>query len=439
MLDEFCATHENAHLVKLNGHDWPTYERLLNGPYTTRRFPPNYPGLKPKTVPPEEGLNTDLLVVGNIQGTVSQRLTTQFINSVGLQEWVQQFGRVRFLLWMPDLDKERLLPRSIPQRLGPSVISDAFCQIREICSSGKIRTGKGFQAETVVFKPPVGNIDRFRKKVAELAGRTDKWAERIAGRESLKLSAYATKNSTVALQRERDLLGSAISMVEKKYYPGYEDYEGRDLPLDVLRARWHELSENLPSTTKLEPTPPDAEPRSYIPTPEEEESFLEYEDHFELMDTPKLQKNTFIDEAYARNCDPPLLQSWREYNAEPFTVKPSDFVPNAPLALLDFQPRLIDEYLRPDNADLRSDRIMTFSWMVRTLYNSRSKRLKSSLGMLAPGGENILEGVPGGEEMGRTRVRCLTESQMVLLLKAWDEWEFKPEAAGTMSQRLSTW
>jgi hypothetical protein len=429
LLEEFCKKNENAHVVKLNGHDWPTYTKLANGPYSAKRFPPNYPGFKPKKVPMEDGLNKDLLVVGTLQPWISQRLTSQFINAVGLREWVQEYGRVRFILWLPDLDKERLLPKSIPSRLGPSVVAEMFCDITELCSSGSIRTGKGFQSTKIKYSPKKSNIASIMKKADLLEERTERWIEKkkIIKPESHE---WADKYLNTAVAKEREWLLNHIAMTEGIYLGDIEKSKYAARTNKYLRKVFRRKMDNMGPDARLDPVPAPAE-KEFTPSKEEESLFSEFEEMFESFDHAVIRKTAFDDDAYARTIKPPLLQAWRQEelseSLHPFKVKAADFMPQSPLALIDFQPNMPNEYFRSEDISVRRKRFETLLWLVRTMFNHRAKKTKFALKMLAPGAENLLEDIPNGTEIGKKSVRVLNTDEITALVKAWDEWDFKLE------------
>ena len=150
---EFQETYKNSWYVPLDGYNWDTYSQLFSkGPLP---LPPPWPDKFPKpeikTSLSSEGVNADLLFVGQMGKSIkSERLIAQFISCCALGSWIQQYGRVRFLLWVTDSIKDKYLPRSIAARARPAAMAEAIVDITEVATSDEIRKGKGFHKLPVI-------------------------------------------------------------------------------------------------------------------------------------------------------------------------------------------------------------------------------------------------------------------------------------------------
>jgi hypothetical protein len=416
------------HLVELDGHDWDTYTKLFNSdkflipPFLHDFVPPN-----PRSIPAEHGINPDLLFTGNIShGRSARRLVSQFIQTCALSGWVQHYGRVRFLLWMVDPDKERILPRVVQSRTRPSIVADTTCKVTEVVGSGTVRTGKGFQ--TVKKSPkstkPVQltrDISQ-RKKIQKIVDKAEAWKELIT--EDSHRYSETNRIKKVEMWKNR----ASVAMGEYLACRNAEVWLKSDGPylglgFESLKALWDESGN--PSSP-----PKDVEGEEEFDTAQVL-SFNEFEEDYLVSTTfERGIENSLQDEIYAHGLDPPLLQSWRDYNAAPIIVDAkNDIFPANPLALLDFQPLLVHEYFRNPDPSVRTQRWKTYDWVVRTLFLLRAQTLRMSLKSLAPGAESILEDLPdgNGKALGAKRVRLLTVNELVEITKVWDAWPFKPE------------
>ena len=150
---EFQETYKNSWYVPLDGYNWDIYSQLFSkGPLP---LPPPWPDKFPKpeikTSLASEGVNADLLFVGQMGKSIkSERLIAQFISCCALGSWIQQYGRVRFLLWVTDSIKDKYLPRSIAARARPAAMAEAIVDITEVATSDEIRKGKGFHKLPVI-------------------------------------------------------------------------------------------------------------------------------------------------------------------------------------------------------------------------------------------------------------------------------------------------
>ncbi|CAZ82702.1 unnamed protein product [Tuber melanosporum] len=143
---EFQKTYKNSWYIPLDGYDWNTYNQLFSDNPPPPPWPDNFPKPRIQATTSPDDVNSDLLFVGHMgKSEKSERLIAQFINCCALGTWIQQYGRVRFLLWVPDSIKDRYLPRSIASRARPAASAEAVVDITEVASSNVIRTGRGFQ------------------------------------------------------------------------------------------------------------------------------------------------------------------------------------------------------------------------------------------------------------------------------------------------------
>ncbi|KAL7273171.1 Mitochondrial transcription factor 1 [Rhizina undulata] len=143
IMQDLIKKYPGMDYVPLDGYNWDTYTHMFSDAPHSPPFPLGF-RFKPKTVPVEEGVNTDLLVTGNLTTIIDHQLIAQFMNCCALRRWVQQFGRVRFLLWTLDNVKDRYLPKLVAGRLRPAVIAETLCDVMEIAGSPFQRTGKGY-------------------------------------------------------------------------------------------------------------------------------------------------------------------------------------------------------------------------------------------------------------------------------------------------------
>ncbi|KAI5855497.1 ribosomal RNA adenine dimethylase-domain-containing protein [Tricharina praecox] len=415
-------------VVGLDGYEWDTYTKLFEA--TQFPEPAFEPGFQPpqyKTVPPEEGLNTDLLFVGNLTRiSSSQRLISQLIETCLLGGWVQRFGRVRFVLWMTSIDKERLLPHALQGRARASVVTDAAAEVTEVVG-GAHRTGRGFstpQWEGDVPKKRThkrvlkSNTLKLKAEVDKVELSYTKWQEQC----KLNPLARTLCRGPAIVERYRRAIRVFLAHVKQEIYiDGPEGtYAQYDLP--KLLEMYNEVDIEAMKDKRAEGL-----------TEEEHESYTEFEEQYLLsMTLDRAKENSLIDEKYAHSLQPPLLQAWHPRNISPIVPSEKDVYPPKKLNLLDFQPKLAHEYFRHPDPTVRDQRVRIFTWIVRTCFGLRAQSLKTVLKNLAPGGEYILEELPGemSKTLGKKRVRCLTVDELVEITAACERWPFKPVDLG---------
>lgn len=453
-LADFTTRNPNSSLVKLNGHDWETYDAVFSsGPFHEPTFPSNYQPCHPRTVPIDEGLNPDLLFIGNLTTrSESQRLLSQFLESCsGPRTWLQKFGRVRFLIWIFDSEKERIFPKVMQSRMRGSVLADTFAEVHEVAGSGVVRTGQGF-SRNISEKANSETAKKFQLQMNQITKRLPKIRERLDRAQKVAASAekvtpYMQRRIQSRIDEELELFRKVLGKIAK-LSRSYEPLNGVDiekLSIEECHKIYQKLQDDPPTdfyspievrysdeayeeqNQKLAQTP-----GAYQPTAEEAALFAEYEQtHSQFHQLTRIARS-IPDERYARSLSPPLLQAWRDEGTTPVPVKPADVLPTAQLALMDFQPKVPPSYLRPDtdssDTSLAMARYEMYDWLIRILFSTRAQTVKSALAGLAPGAACILEELgQEGVEIGKKRVRVLTIDELIKLAWAWEQWDFKPE------------
>jgi transcription factor 1 len=446
-LREFKKPYTKMSLVGLDGYDWSVYEQLFGGDsYPEPIFEPGFVPPRPKTVPPEEGINTDLLFVGNLtRVSGSQRVTSQLLATIFHRAWLQQFGRVRFLLWMNDLDKERILPQSVQARTRPSVIADTVAQVTSVAGSGTVRSGKGFAInklpadydkivtqedipKLIRRKPIKTTLQRLGAKVQKELDKRTEWLARIQSGNKVKRTTL--ERGPILEQKIRTPLHAFLAHVDKIVYMEDGNNPYKDIPLETLIARFETAMEDAHKSPEEKRAEADMEF-----TQAEKDSFAEFEEEYLLASTGDRQReNSLFDESYARSKTPLLLQAWEPRNNDPVIVdSATDLFPHRSIALLDFEPKLIHEWFRTDDMDEVYKRTASYDRIIRAIFSLRAQTLKAALKTIAPGAENVLEMMPDGKALGKIRVRCLTTEELIRVAKAWQDWPFKPDEEDHMA------
>jgi hypothetical protein len=437
--------YKNMQLVKLNGYNWPTYNALWPSPGEPGRYSPptfgeDFEPFVPKTVPVADGLNTELLLVGNLTRIKDgSRFVSQVMQTCATGDWVQQFGRVRFLLWIFDQEKERLLPRTIQSRARPSVIADTLCRVTEVAGSGTVREGRGFQRSRFKVNEESGVVEALIEKHRAKQGR-------IPLTTDMRRRMYIEKLETKANLSKEKWEAPPKNVKRKKSNKRMVNHQ---TALAIAIRQYLALRNNLvwldgeegpyagKSLSELRELYAQTEVISRITSPKEEtmddqaRSFREFEEDYLFHNNADRQKkNSMDDEGYALHASPPLLQFWRPGNKSPVVVDDLvDIWPRRPIALIDFQPKLLPEFFRADDQDVKTRRFKTFDWIIRSMFTTRANTTRMALRALSPGAEYVLNELPNGTELGNKRVRVLSIEELVGLAKAWDEWVFKPEGA----------
>ncbi|KAI5790027.1 ribosomal RNA adenine dimethylase-domain-containing protein [Pyronema domesticum] len=435
-LKEDCT---NMHIVKLDGYDWDTYSRLVTGPFAKKDFAPDYVPPQIETLPNTGDLNTSLLFIGNIAHRAdSDRIVTQLLQTCFVGSWIQQFGRVRFILLVKSEAKERILPRVIQTRSRPSILASSSCEVTEVASAPGIRTGKGFQTSILNSKRLVGvdikqlgekaDIDiKMRKPVDRILLNYNHWrvAEKQAGDKVTRQILYRKE---IWEGKLRVAIGEYLSA---RFLEDYSALKYTDRTTEDLINEYE--------TCKGKPRP---NPLENQITPEQREMFSEFEEEYLIPGMgPTAMKKAVEDELYAESTVPKLLQAAEERNKDPLEINVNTQVhpEGRRITVVDFVPQVPHEYFLHKDPDVVQKRFLTFDWMVRSIFTLRAQTVKIALKSLVPGGEYILDEIPDGKgkELGKRRVRCLSTDDLITLARAWEAWPFKPideEYGGYSSQ-----
>lgn len=167
IMKEFTESHPGSYWLPIDGYDWNTYPKLFASEPPQPPWPADFPLLDPLSVPPEDGINTDIIFTANLSmaGSDGDRLLAQFLSCCALGQWVQQFGRVRFLIWAQDALRDRYLPRGVGGRNRTAVIAETVAEVHEVVSSMTPRTGRGHPRASVLDEegnPPPPKQARFK-------------------------------------------------------------------------------------------------------------------------------------------------------------------------------------------------------------------------------------------------------------------------------------
>lgn len=112
-------------ITDLNGYKWSASEDLVKQGY-----------FKPVTVPKEQGVNTNLLLLFNCtMGSAGERFTTQIVESMAHDIWFQKYGRIKVLIAARDVTRNRFMPRMARFKNRMSILAETFATVREIAGT----------------------------------------------------------------------------------------------------------------------------------------------------------------------------------------------------------------------------------------------------------------------------------------------------------------
>lgn len=420
--------------------------------------------------------NNSLLLVVNICNeptktyhryqTVSNLVLYQLLSAIRTKSKFQSYGLVRMLLWVPENEKQGLLPKMLANRKKSAVEAELSTEyIHEIAGPDPDRwTTKSYQRrrdqaidlesgrqvarrmeELGIETPPGRSISTPLAESSEHGSLT----LRPWHRELADLEARLARRE---IYMWRDDEGNKRYDQRPKYNHGFDQNTPEGLRLRTLRSRrLGELSRHWRHTESSE---------LYREIQELEEQAFEarHSDGYEALrrhirsrreelierveSTGNAQTSAFwtaIDDQHAFQQDPPILY-WDRRPAEPMVVRPEEFLPQKEMCLVDVQPQAMWPFL------LQEDNLEISRAVIAHLYVQPSEPLPKSLNSLAHGAADwIVPECPsltdpsqgGFRDPNDLRVRCLNQQQLREIVESWVKWPFRPSLVELIARTTS--
>ena len=389
------------------------------------------------------------------KGYSSHLKLIDLLHHVQTRSSFQAYGPTRLLMWVPDSEKQALVPRTVAFRGKMATFLESAFRVEEIAGA----------ANALSRAAREDRLDAESSKI--VAQRMEEDGTRIPPERQAKPTDMLPVSSTT-----RDWHGELAELElgfrrgELQHFvgqppaplgstkPGSPGRRGHATPVTPLYKRYMRLTHALNNQNRvLERS------KQILPKQEEIDKLdlaahrscitkIEQEHEFQAMDTktkefknqlkelnPKHVDQIFFldDDRRALNQTPPLL-SWDRRRAEPLIVQPDEFFAPKELALLDIQP------LPPaEQFPMNSDQIFYFAILCANLLGFRGITTLRHLNHLAIGAyEALVPNCPaltdplkgGRRDVDSLRTRSLTPEMLWQLAMAWDQWLFKP----TMSE-----
>ena len=378
-------------------------------------------------------------------------------------------GGVRMLLWMLDREKSHILPRSVAHRRALAVRGERACHIEEIVGcpigvdvqkreididvessklvkerqleegnevsfsrlDGLVEQVNGGSSETLKDEPKsVGSLlatkQEWRVELQELErGFTElRYSQFVGGPPGIQPGARKVRRGQVYTPEYNRL--QALSRTKKSQDKKMTNIE------DLLMIKVGIDSEDLAISQE---TGSDANLR-HRRLEALDGRMNNYRVKFQTLSRELLRKlYSMADDRRAWGRDSPLLM-WDQRTAEPITPSDKEFY-NAPMALLDFQPKDSLPSLTKSQKSYR-DAMMT------TFFASPQFSIVRAIDTLAPGAAKaVIPLAPtlrdpqrgGQRDLDQLRVRMLTPEMINEVAVAFDQWAFKPTVP-ELSRRL---
>lgn len=472
---------DGVRLIPKSGIVWKDLESVL-----TPEFLPHQK---------EIGLNTDtstkrndtLLVSINLAmfprkkyqlfESLSRLVTYQLVNSMRTSNLFQKYGQVRMLVWIPDDEKESLLPRTIHYRKRLAIEAEMSTEyIGEVCGADGI-----FTVESKGYSEMADHDANRNRRWGQLELESVRMAMlRMRDQGFVTPEGRETRMMQMLLESGRDLdepipPTEYIITQNKKAQKEYDEMlaQNEKEPFDragpdyrrlkilknylVWRDKNEQLSFNrfLAYNDVVEAYGKALRARNPAIKEEHLRAAKELEAAFnaEWEKTPKYLRAIMglgRDQARMMHHQPakmgPVL-SWDRRPYEPLTVTPFDFFPNIPCALLDLQPKAIPASLRAIGPGTNNAGSI-FDLILGVLLQRPNNTVEEQLDIIWPGAaedvgpqlRSLTDPRLGGAPLtgsGGVTCRGMNQYQLLELLDAYVRWPFRPqfsELVGRLSE-----
>ena len=426
--------------VPYSPFEWTSYSRIFD-----EGLLPRHGIEQPQKGTVQGQIQVPFLILANLPAKGSSAnlsparyMISGFCSIFRRHEILNCMGQYRMLAWLPDLEKDKIIPRSVTSRDSYSAALELASSIYEIAGSG-LTTGRYSREPEIEFRSALDVRSRMAANNRELP----------AGRRDLTHQA-ALKHPTNTLQT--DISQNTFSHLIKS--------QTDEVAVAVLEERVKDLdSKERANLNRL---------RTKLRNARNEEAFLQgildqmeqaydfelalNEDLLSAMEQEEVKKklgqiqgnirhqelkmhrarfsvlNSRIDDRIAFKMNPPLLQ-WDRRDIEPLVVKEDEFSPNRKMSLIDITPKVTKSKVKPGSRDPKV-------LVIRSLFTTPADSIIRALDNTAPGAseallptlQNLHDPKKGGRyNLHDLRVRMLSPEYLQEITRAFLRWPFCPE------------
>ena len=456
--------------------DWPDKHIWQPDDYVKEGLLHNAEGLggpPPTTKEP----NNSILIIANLVGQQSPIMgeskfrtapsalmrAIDYSRAVRHRSGFLKYGSTRMLMWCSDEDKRSLLPRTVGYRGKMAVFMEAHCNLEEIvgfphASDSSIhredaldiesskRVAERMREKDITIPPhrqvrledrryDLSQISRhWHKELQELEEdfRAGKFKQYVEG------PAAASHDEHIAQTKNKKRRGRKPGV----YTPEFKRMKVFRNVINGDNASIDKINTILKSQERIDRMHLDLHREDIKPSEREEvikalnASIQDYKNELRFLTQKQLTRLYFLDDdRRAAAMNPPLLM-WDRRPAEPLLAREDEFQTPAQIALLDFQPKLVNKFPMTSEQSIYFDLICTS--LLTPAGHAGLERLKKT----APGAfEALVPQVPafqdpakgGRYDIDSVRARTMIPEMFYGLALAWDKWAFKPSIGSTIA------
>lgn len=387
--------------------------------------------------------------------SLAQLVLFQLISSIRRGSILQKYGLVRMLIWVSDPDKNMILPHSVSTRkrfaVEAELSTDWVCEVAgadvpdEYDTSLRIemRRSPSLDAEVTwnvlqrmrqqgIVTPP-GRASRLMRQLLESGsdfvprGLEVPQPPRYLVDELAKLEADFERGLIEPASKERRRL-AGLRTVLAQYWTRHRGV------LQMLQ----EYDEVLRAYAEA-----DGRRRRLVHAAKLGRAW----DEMMRAANKEVRGRGLLhrDNMHVVRQDPPVL-NWDRRYVDPLMVRPDEFFPNVPCALLDVQPKAAAAVLREMGPHSTRAGDM-FDLILRIMTNGGLVPFREVVDTIWPGAtDGVLRHCPslmdpkvGGSPLpgwGELTTRTLNERQLVEFAEGWMKWPFRPEFVELVSRTM---
>jgi hypothetical protein len=381
-----------------------------------------------------------------------QLVLFQMISSIRPGSLFQKYGLVRMLIWVGDTEKASLVPRTVQSRKKSSIEAEISTEyVCEVAGGspndpGQTRSQWYRRDQALDLESTKATLERMREHGFTLP--PDREPQHVREyHEFIKENADAVRAAV-----DRPFLAELEKLEEENAATPFargSPKRNRLQALGWLRhavdKRTHVIVQVLQKRQEVLDAYADAgsDPERLEKAAALGQAWLDKLDSFEgtLRSAVLLQR----DNEHVFHQNPPVL-NWDRRYTEPLLVRPNEFYPKVPSALLDIQPKATAPILRDMGPGSNRGGDM-FDLVLRGLLRRGPEPIDQLLNDIYPGaGEGVTPNCPslfdpaqGGSPIkgfGGVVSRAVNEQQLVEITQAWMNWPFKPRYSELVSSTL---
>ena len=372
-----------------------------------------------------------------------------------------KYGPTRLLMWLSDEDKRPLLPRTVGYRGKVAVYMEAHFNLEEIvgfphASDSSIHREDALDIESHKrvaermrgkdIKIPPHRQVRLEDRRYDLSQISRHWHKELQELEEDFRAGKFKQNveGPAATSDDGYIPGTKNKKPGRKHQVYTPEFKRMRLFRNVVNgenASINKINSVLKSQERIDKMDLDLHREDVKPSEREEiikalnASIQDYKSELRSLTQKQLTRLYLLDDdrrAIAMN--PPLLM-WDRRGAEPLLAREDEFHTPAQIALLDFQPKMANEFPMTLEQSLYFDLISTS--LLSPAVHACLQRLKTTgpgaFEALVPQVPAIQDPAKGGRyDIDSVRARTMIPGIYYSLALAWDKWAFKPSIASTM-------